>query len=67
MSILIKNIKGIVQAGENMPLYVAGEAMSKLNIIENGWILTEGSTIKEYGQMGEMPADIKAIDRKSVV
>ena len=25
MSILIKNIKGIVQAGENMPLYVAGE------------------------------------------
>ncbi len=60
MSILIRNIKGIVQAGENMPLSVSGESMSKLNIIENGWILTEGDKIKGYGEMGDMPSDFNA-------
>ena len=61
MSILIKNIKGIVQAGENLPLCVAGESMSQLNIIENGWILTEGSIIKDYGPMRQLPSDHNAL------
>jgi imidazolonepropionase len=60
MSILIKNIKGIVQAGEEMPPYVAGKSMSQLNIIENGWILTEGEKIKDYGKMRDMPSHIEA-------
>lgn len=60
MSILIKNIKGIVQAGEDMPLSVAGQAMSRLNIIENGWIFTEGEKIAGYGKMEELPSDIIA-------
>ena len=34
MSILIKNIKGIIQAGEAIPLFIAGESMSHLNVIE---------------------------------
>jgi imidazolonepropionase len=60
MSILIKNIKGIVQAGEEMPPYVAGKSMSQLNIIENGGILTEGEKIKDYGKMRDMPSHIEA-------
>ena len=60
MSLLIKNIKGIVLAGEEMPLYVAGGAMSRLNVIQNGWILTEGEKIAGYGTMDDMPADLVA-------
>ncbi|MFO7574202.1 MAG: imidazolonepropionase [Bacteroidales bacterium] len=58
MSILIKNIKGIVQAGDDMPQFVAGEAMARLNVIENGWILTNGELISGYGRMEELPAEV---------
>jgi len=43
-----------------MPLYVAGGAMSRLNVIQNGWILTEGEKIAGYGTMDDMPADLVA-------
>ena len=60
MSLLVKNIKGIVQAGESIPQYIAGSAMSQLNVIENGWILTDGEHVTGYGSMDEMPAGITA-------
>lgn len=62
MSILIRNIKGIVQAGENMPLFRAGNSMSELGVIENGWILVEGHLISDYGKMDEMPSHLIAAD-----
>lgn len=62
MSILIKNIKGIIQAGEAIPLFIAGESMSHLNVIENGWVLTDGELIAGYGRMEELPADVRADD-----
>ncbi|MBE0674545.1 MAG: imidazolonepropionase [Bacteroidales bacterium] len=60
MSILIKNIKGIVQAGDDIPAFVAGEKMSQLNLIENGWILTDGELISDYGAMSDLPSGVKA-------
>ena len=60
MSILIKNLRGIVQAGEDIPAFIAGSDMAHINVIENGWVLTEGELIAGYGRMDEMPSDIRA-------
>jgi imidazolonepropionase len=51
--ILIKNIKGLVQAGENMPLMRKGKEMDLLPIIENAFIAIEDGIILEYGTMEE--------------
>jgi imidazolonepropionase len=60
MSILIKNCKAIVQTGDDVPSYRAGSAMSELNVIENGWLLTEGDRIADYGLMDNIPYSITA-------
>jgi imidazolonepropionase len=53
-NIFIKNIKGLVQAGENIPNRVAGEDSNKLIIIENAFLALEnGSTVVAYGPMSE--------------
>lgn len=53
-NIFIKNIKGLVQAGENIPNRVAGEDSNKLTIIENAFLALEnGSTVVAYGPMSE--------------
>jgi len=51
MSILIINIKEIIQVEEKPQRMVAGKAMSKLKTIKNGWLLIEGSKIKDFGEM----------------
>jgi imidazolonepropionase len=51
MSILITNIKELVQVEEKPQSMVFGKAMSKLRTIKNGWLLTEGSRIKDFGTM----------------
>jgi imidazolonepropionase len=51
MSILIKNIKEIVQVEDKPQRMVAGKAMSKLKTIQNGWLLIEGERIKDFGTM----------------
>ena len=49
MSILIYNIKELVQVKENPGLKVAGKAMAKLNTIKDAWLLIEGDRIKDFG------------------
>jgi len=64
MSILIKNIKGLVQVREESPKWVAGDAMDELPIIENAYLLTDGDLIKDFGAMEDCPNinDIEVID-----
>lgn len=49
--ILIKNIKGLVQVGENFPSVVKGKAMASLPILENAFLAIENNQIVAYGLM----------------
>lgn len=49
--ILIKNIKGLVQAGEEIPKYRKGADMKNLPIIENAFLAIEDGQILAYGKM----------------
>lgn len=51
--ILIKNIKGLVQAGENFAHTVKGTAMAELPVIENAYLAIENNVIVDYGTMEE--------------
>lgn len=51
--ILIKNIKGLVQAGEDFPTMKCGKEMDELPIIENAFLAIEDGIIVEYGSMEE--------------
>ncbi|MTI20464.1 imidazolonepropionase [Fulvivirga sp. RKSG066] len=54
-SILIKNIKGLVQVRENTKNWIAGSAMADLPVLENAYLLTENDKIKAFGLMEAMP------------
>jgi imidazolonepropionase len=52
--ILIKNIKGLYQAGEAFPAFVKGAQMSHVPVIENAFLAIENDTIVAYGSMDDM-------------
>jgi len=56
MSILIKNIKGLVQVRFNSVDRIVGNDMDNLPIIENAYLLTENDKIKEFGHMNDCPS-----------
>ena len=49
--ILIKNIKGLFQAGEDLPVFKAGKEMDNPNMIENAFLAIEDDIIVAYGSM----------------
>ncbi|MFK7786179.1 MAG: imidazolonepropionase [Crocinitomicaceae bacterium] len=49
--ILIKNIKGLVQYGEDLPKFRRGEEMKTLPILENAFLALEDGMIVAYGSM----------------
>lgn len=51
--ILIKNIKGLVQCGENLPSVRKGDQMKKLPIIKNAFLALEDGAIIAYGPMSD--------------
>ncbi|WP_370391159.1 imidazolonepropionase [uncultured Winogradskyella sp.] len=51
MSILIKNIKQLLQVHETNVTIVKGDAMKQLPILENAYLYIENDTIIEYGTM----------------
>jgi imidazolonepropionase len=51
--ILIKNIKGLVQVGEDIPNIKRGAEMQQLSIIENAFLALEDNTVVAYGSMEE--------------
>jgi imidazolonepropionase len=67
---IIKNIKALVQVGENFPPYLKGKQMSELPILENAFIAKEDGVIVEYGKMEEWGGivdwrDIEIIDAEN--
>ncbi len=59
MSILIKNIKQLVQVHENSVLIVKGKDMKSLPVIENAYLYIQDDTIVEFGTM-DFYKDIEA-------
>ena len=51
--LLIKNIKGLVQVGEDIPAVRKGADMSTLPIIENAFLALEDGMVVAYGSMEE--------------
>ena len=51
--VLIKNIKGLVQYGENLPKVRKGKDMQELPILENAYLAMEDGVIVDYGSMEE--------------
>jgi len=49
--ILIKNIKGLVQVGENLPAIRKGKDMQELPILENAFLALEDNEVVAYGLM----------------
>lgn len=51
--ILIKNIKGLVQAGEQIPSVRKGAEMKQLDVIEEAYLALEDGEVIAYGKMSE--------------
>ena len=49
--VLIKNIKGLVQYGEDLPKVRKGAQMKELPILENAYLALEDGVIVAYGAM----------------
>ena len=58
MSLLIKNIKGLVQVEDAPAVKVSGKEMANVNVIYNAWIFIKDGVIDSFGSMDEMP-DLK--------
>tara|TARA_R110002072_G_scaffold251518_5_gene410441 strand:- start:48033 stop:49265 length:1233 start_codon:yes stop_codon:yes gene_type:complete len=55
--ILIKNIAGLVQYGENLPATRKGVEMKNLPILEDAYLVKQDGNITEYGKMSDWQAD----------
>lgn len=51
--VLIKNIKGLVQVGEELPTVIKGDAMKSLPVLENAFLAMEDGMVVAYGSMDE--------------
>ena len=65
--ILIKNIKGLVQAGEDIPSVRKGLEMKQLDLIENAYLALEDSEVIGYGSMKDWEGildwrDVEVVD-----
>ncbi len=54
MSILIKNIKKLVQVEDKPKKWKAGKEMAEVDSIDNAWLLIEDGLIKDFGQMSDL-------------
>src|SRR5690606_18438801 len=65
--VLIKNIKGLVQCGENLPKIRKGSDMKTLPVLENAFLALEDGVIVAYGSMEDWEGisdwrDLKGVD-----
>ncbi|KPK84664.1 MAG: imidazolonepropionase [Bacteroides sp. SM23_62_1] len=77
MALLLSNIKSIIQIEEQTRKWVAGKEMSKLNTLENSWLLISDGIIKDFGRMdsedfkrlviNQPDADIIDVNNKLVI
>lgn len=54
MRTLVKNIKSLVQTEDKKRIAVCGADMSKLNCIDNAYLIVEGDTIFDFGRMEDL-------------
>jgi len=59
-TIVIKNIKGLVQVRDKAPFSIAGTAMKELPILENAYLLLQNGKILDYGKMEDFSFSEKA-------
>lgn len=57
MSLLIKNIKSLVNIDYKFRKWAAGKAMQKLETIENAYLLIKEDKIKDFGKMSDLNSD----------
>ena len=64
---LVKNIGTIVGIDESGRTRVSGKAMGEITMLDNAWLLTDGTRIKDYGTMDSVPAEgrYEVIDARS--
>ena len=64
---LVKNIGTIVGIDESGRTRVSGKAMGEITMLENAWLLTDGTRIKDYGTMDNAPTEkgCEVIDARS--
>ena len=65
--ILIKNIKGLVQAGEEIPTVLRGAEMADVPLISDAFLALEDGAVVAYGPMSELQGiddwrDLELID-----
>lgn len=51
--VLIKNIKGLLQVGENIPTVIKGDQMGSIPMIENAFLALEDGIVVAYGSMDD--------------
>jgi imidazolonepropionase len=64
--ILIKNIKGLVQAGENIPAIRKGKEMQELPIVKNAFLILEDGEVIAYGKMVDFKEHSNLLDTEIV-
>lgn len=52
-NLLFKNIKGLVQVGENLPMLIKGNKMNSVPILEDAFLAMENGEVVAYGPMSE--------------
>ncbi|MFP4555665.1 MAG: imidazolonepropionase [Bacteroidales bacterium] len=62
MSILIKNIKKLVQTEESPRKWIAGKDMANLNCIDNAYLMINDGIIADFGKMENIPAVDQSFD-----
>jgi imidazolonepropionase len=60
MSLLIKNIKELVQAERQPACRVSGIAMANLETISDAYLITEGEKISAFGKMRDLGAGLES-------
>jgi imidazolonepropionase len=60
MTVLIKNIKELVQVEIQPRQYVAGREMAKLETIRDAYLLIEGEIISSFGRMKELGHELES-------
>ncbi|MCF8373224.1 MAG: imidazolonepropionase [Bacteroidales bacterium] len=61
MTLLIKNIKSLIQTEDEPCKWVAGADMAKLSTIENAFLLIKDGLIEDFGPMKKCPVDADEI------
>lgn len=58
MSILITNIKELIQIEESPKNFISGKEMSELNTLKNSWLFIKNGLIQSFGSMDQLEPSI---------